>query len=141
MLNWILLTEDALEDYLAKDQLALLTQHQVSNNPLNHLIVDICAYVRSFVPNALLPSSLSAASIPDVCKSIACTLIIEVLQARLPEIQLSNDQIRNADNARQSLLNLQEIWQNECNDAKRPSRIEAVRHRPHDANTKTLQGF
>jgi hypothetical protein len=141
MLNWILLTEDALEDYLVKDQLALLTQHQASDNPLNNLIVDICAYVRSFVPNTWLPSPLLDTSIPDVCKSIACILIIEVLQARLPEMQLSNDQIRNADHARQSLLNLKEVWQHECNDAKRHLRIETVRHRPHDANTKTLQGF
>ena len=73
--------------------------------------------------------------------STSPVLVIEALQSRIPDLQLSEDQIRNADHARQSLAQLKENWAQQADRRQGHHRIEAVRYRAHDASTKTLRGL
>ena len=141
MFNWIPLNETALEDYLASDQIALFKQYQANQNPLPNIIRDVCAYIRAFVPDDWQSGQTDKTFIPDTCKHIACVLVIEALQSRIQDLQLSEDQIRNADHARQSLAQLKENWAQQADRRQGHHRIEAVRYRAHDASTKTLRGL
>lgn len=143
MLAWTTLNEDALVNYLAHDQMELLRTKQMGKNrdPLEVIVKDVTAYLRTFVPLQWLEGAPSKESIPQACKIWACFLVIEALQARIPELHLSTDQIRNANNARMSLERLSECWHTQVEGQVRRHRLEAVHHRKSEASTKTLRGL
>lgn len=98
MTIWIPITIESVSCYLSPIQLSALQTH---GDPLQEIITDIIAWVRSEVRsnphNELINNP---ALIPLELKSAACHLIIEALQSRIPSLKLSSDQIRNAQNAR-----------------------------------------
>lgn len=71
--------------YLSPMQLTALRQH---GDPLPTIIADITAWVRSEIQS------------DDIPRTATCHLIIEALQSRIPTLKLSDDQVRNANNAR-----------------------------------------
>lgn len=75
------------------------------DDPLTPIINDIMARVRAEIgshKNNKLDDHRW--KIPPELVTAACHLIIESLQSRVPTMQLTHDQIRNADNARKLLV-------------------------------------
>ncbi len=152
MLTWIEIHAEDVANYLANDQLQLLrTQHLgESKDPLLAIIGDVCNFLKSFVPRVWQKSTTPNA-VPTGCKLLAIFLIIEALQSRVPEFQLSTDQVRNAQNARHALERLTQVWEKEIKEEKNPDpktdqtsteqRIEALRFRKNTVNNKTLNGL
>jgi len=149
MLTWTEIHTEDVANYLANDQLQLLrTQHLgESKDPLLAITSDVCNLVKSFVPKKWNTSTPNA--VPSECKLLAIFLIIEALQSRVPELQLSADQVRNAQNARHALDRLAQLWEKEFEQEQKPKeekqvteqRIEAVRYRKNTVNNKTLEGL
>lgn len=106
-MEYIILEEKHIIDYLGCNQVELLksSQNVGDRNPFDCILPDICAYVRSFVPKRLI-CDRAGTSVPLEAKAFACFLAIEALQSRLPELGMTADQIRNADNARTGLEKL-----------------------------------
>lgn len=101
MTIWTPITIESIGCYLTPIQLSALQRH---GEPLDEIITDIIAWVRSEVhTNPRNETSKNASLIPLELKAATCHLIIEALQSRIPSLKLSDDQIRNAQNAR-SLL-------------------------------------
>jgi len=142
-LDWIFLETDAISDYLANDQVTLLSNHGITEHqtPLKTIINDVCAYIQAMVPESLRPNPLARNYIPSACKICACHLVIEALQTRIPELKLSEDQVRNAQQARTSLEQFQQSWSEQLRENKRVYKLEAVRFRSKDTTYKTLRGL
>lgn len=142
-LDWIFLETDAIADYLANDQVTLLSNHGITEHqtPLKTIINDVCAYIQARVPEKLRPNPLARNHVPTACKLGACHLVIEALQTRIPELKLSEDQVRNAQQARTSLEQFQQFWREQSQENKRVHKLEAVRFRPKDTTYKTLRGL
>jgi len=101
MTIWTPITQESIGHYLSPIQLSVLQQH---GDPLEEIINDVVAWVRCEVqsnPHNII--SQKPGFIPLELKAATCHLIIEALQSRIPSLKLSDDQIRNAQNAR-SLL-------------------------------------
>ena len=106
MNNWIKLTPHSISDYLCVPQLDALRQNK---DALETIISDIVAQVRGIVasnPKNEMPERMNL--IPVEVKAPTCFLIIEALQSRIPTVKLSEDQVRNADNARAYLKRVAE---------------------------------
>jgi hypothetical protein len=74
------------------------------SNPIDEIIDDMTARVRAEISgnrNNLLNAERT--KIPQDLKSFACYLILESAQTRLPDLKLTADQVRLADDARDSL--------------------------------------
>lgn len=101
MTIWTPINEDTIAHYLSSIQLSALQNH---GHPLQEIIADTIAWVRAEVQtNPHNQVNKHPDLIPLELKSATCHLIIEALQSRIPSLKLSDDQIRNAKNAR-SLL-------------------------------------
>ena len=142
-LDWIFLETDAIADYLANDQLTLLSNHSIREHqtPLKTIVNDVCAYIQAMVPEVLRPNPLARNHLPASCKLCACHLVIEALQTRIPDLKLSEDQVRNTQQARASLEQFQQVWREQLRENKRIHKLEAVRFRPKDTTHKTLRGL
>lgn len=142
-LHWIFLETDAIADYLANDQLTLLSNHGIREHqtPLKTIINDVCAYIQARVPEKLRPNPLARNHLPAACKLCACHLVIEALQTRIPELKLSEDQVRNAQQARTTLEQFQQAWREQLQENKSVHKLEAVHFRPKDTTYKTLRGL
>ncbi|OIO60439.1 MAG: hypothetical protein COZ46_07610 [Verrucomicrobia bacterium CG_4_10_14_3_um_filter_43_23] len=106
--DWILIKPNDVYDYLAAPQVELLRQRALTegqSDPLIEIILDIVMFVRLHLP-PMLQSSQKQALIPRELKGCACRLIVEALQSRIPNIRLTPDQVRNANNARKHLLDI-----------------------------------
>ena len=80
-------------------QLKSLAQNRKSY--INDIISDITAQVRAAIwNNQGITLSSDPSLIPPELMATTCHLIIEALQSRIPTLELSDDQVRNADNAR-----------------------------------------
>lgn len=142
-LDWIFLETTAIADYLAKDQVTLLANYGIDDHqtPLKTIINDVCAYIQAMVPEKLCLNPLARNHVPSSCKLCACHLVIEALQTRIPELKLSEDQVRNAQQARMTLEHFQKSWIKQLKAHKNVHRLEAVRFRPKDTTYKTLRGL
>jgi len=98
---WKIIKPEDIKNYLSDLQVQALRKN---SDPLNAIATDITALTRSEVASYesnVLPQN--PALIPPELMSSACHLIIEALQSRIPTLQLSKDQVRNAENARKQL--------------------------------------
>lgn len=108
MTNWIQITTADLEDYLVAAQLTALRERALGDSqddPLPQIISDISARVRAEIashPHNRLSSTPE--SIAPELKSAACYLIIESAQARIPYFGMTEEQIRQANDARSLLV-------------------------------------
>ena len=79
--------------------------------------------------------------LPASCKTAACYMIIEALQSRIPDIQLTEDQIRNAQQARQTLENLFANWRELSRYKNFAPRLETVHYRIREAHYHSMKGL
>ena len=140
---WVLLEVKHISDYLIHDQLMLVNRFREEGDPkhINAILDDICAYIQNRVPQNLHPNPTVHNHVPTACKTAACHLVIEALQSRLPDLKLSEDQIRNAQQARKTLDDLVATWEKQSDKKVTTHRIEAVHFRKRDARQSTLKGF
>ena len=140
---WTLLEAKHISDYLIQDQLSVVNNFREKGDPkhIDAVINDICAYIQNRVPQKFHPNPTASNHLPTACKTAACHLIIEALQSRLPDLKLSDDQIRNAQQARKTLDDLAAMWEKQSNPKVTDPRIEAVHYRRRDARQSTLKGF
>lgn len=98
---WTPITPKDIYTYLSPIQVEALRQN---GDPLPQIIKDTIARVRLEV-NCSTKTFLAhdPTLIPVGVKTATCHLIIEALQTRIPSLKLSDDQIRNSDNARMLL--------------------------------------
>ncbi len=153
MATWITLQISDLNDYLAANQVQALQTIALANdqgNPINEIIDDITARIRAEISgnhNNIL--STNKTEIPHELKSCACYLILEAAQTRLTGLQLSNDQVRMANESREYL---KRIAQGEIpvslpdnaqsiSDFSSSAGCEVVHHRIPLATSHSLQGF
>lgn len=142
MKNWIHINEKSVSHYLLPIQLQALRQH---SDPLNEIIDDTIARVRAEIQsNPNNPLSSDPSLIPIELKIATCHLIIEALQSRIPNLKLTEDQIRNANNARTLLkrVALAEVSINTFNRvADLMKKIDVASMRQRQASLKTLLGL
>ena len=140
---WTLLEAKHISDYLIQDQLSVVNNFREKGDPkhIDAVIKDICAYIQNRVPQKFHPNPTVPNHLPTACKTAACHLVIEALQSRLPDLKLSEDQIRNAQQARKTLDDLAAMWEKQSNPKVTNPRIEAVHYRRRDARQSTLKGF
>jgi hypothetical protein len=141
MLTWIEISPADLTHYLADQPLNLLHDN-TTDDPLIPIVADVCAWVVSFVPEPWRRPP-STQSVPIATKRLACALIVEALQSRVPEWRLSEDQVRNAQTARETLVRMAETWKNELaypNGCPNQG-MQVVRFRKNTVNHKTLRGL
>ena len=139
-LQWIQLEKTDVSNYLVSDQLELFSKYDKSDS-INRIIHDICAYIQSRIPENLTVQPLALNHLPSACKTAACHLVIESLQSRIPEIQLTEDQIRNAQQAHATLNDLFAYWTEQSKRRNFQPRLEAVYYRFRQASNKTLKGL
>ena len=139
-LQWILLKKEDVENYLVTDQLQLFSDFDRKNS-VDNIIRDVCAYIQSRTPEGLTTSPMAPNHIPNACRTAACHLVIEALQSRIPDIQLTEDQIRNAQQAHMTLNDLFRHWSEQAKRRDFQPRLEAVYYRLRQANHKTLKGL
>ncbi len=140
---WALLEEKHVVDYLIQEQIHLLNQCQEKKEGTQHLtniLNDICAYIQSRVPSALHPNPIQPNHIPLACKTIACYLIIEAIYPRVLNTKLTDDQVRNIQQAHEMLDQFCKKLTEQINPKCQP-RIEAVRYRQREAQQSTLKGY
>jgi|GEM_PF-3399756 len=141
-LQWIFLKPEDLTDYLAHEQIQLLAEYSSEESkPLDHIIRDTCAYIQGQIPEKLHPCPMATNHLPASCKTAACYMIIEALQSRIPDIQLTEDQIRNAQQARQTLENLFANWRELSRYKNFAPRLETVHYRIREANYHSMKGL
>lgn len=140
--TWIPITSDTIDTYLLPAQLSALRQN---SDPLNEIIADTIARVRSEIhSNPNNPSCPDPSLIPHSLKTATCHLIIEALQSRIPSLKLSDDQVRNANNARTFLKRIAtaEIAIDTPNaSTESASKISLASKRPRQFSFKTLIGL
>ena len=139
-LQWIFLKKEDVENYLISDQLQLFSEFDRKNS-VDNIIRDVCAYIQSRTPESLTISPMAPNHIPNACRTAACHLVIEALQSRIPDIQLTEDQIRNAQQAHTTLNDLFQHWSEQAKRRDFQPRLEAVYYRLRQANHKTMKGL
>ena len=122
-LQWIFLKKEDVENYLVTDQLQLFSDFDRKNS-VDNIIRDVCAYIQSRTPESLTISPMAPNHIPNACRTAACHLVIEALQSRIPDIQLTDDQIRNAQQAHTTLNDLFRHWWRSIGDYFNPPRVQ-----------------
>ena len=139
-LQRILLKKEDVENYLVTDQLQLFLDFDRKGS-IDNIIRDICAYIQSRTPERLTISPMAPNHIPSACRTAACHLIIESLQSRIPDIQLTEDQIRNAQQAHTTLNDLFQHWTEQAKRKDFQPRLETVYYRLRQTNHNTLKGL
>lgn len=112
MTAWIQITIEDLEDYLLAAQIAAIRTAALSDgqdDPVEQAIIDVTQEIRTYVANCD-GNDLSAntAAIPPVLKRHACYLVLEAAQMRIPALELTDNQVRMANNARSLLTKVSE---------------------------------
>ncbi|MGE9270045.1 MAG: hypothetical protein ACQKBU_04515 [Verrucomicrobiales bacterium] len=107
MTTWINITVADLEDRLVGAQISALRTAALASgqdDPVEQSIEDVTHEIRTRVAQCKSNRlSATAGAIPPVLKRHACALIIEEAQMRIPALELSDDQVRMANNARKVL--------------------------------------
>ncbi len=153
MSTWSSLTAADVQPALAAAQLTILRQRSLSegqDDPLPALLAEVTARVRGEIragrKNRL---ERDATLLPPELKLAAIHLAIEALQARLPTLALSPDQVRLANDARQLLARAGrgEIALSAPDDPEgdegtgRRNSVEVLRHRPHPVSGQQLKNL
>lgn len=151
--TWTTLTVDDLDSYLVAAQMTALRSAALKagqSDPVPGIIQDVCAQIRlkiaSCATNVL---SATEFSLPPELKRHAAALIIEAAQGRIPQLRLSDDQRRAADNARTELRAIAacEMRVSEPDDPQAASDIQGgaavrvVASRPRQATGCKLDGL
>lgn len=130
MNRWIKLQPNHVKAYLADDQLNLLRTMKVyhgDEDPLLLVIKDVTEYIRCRLPEELVKGKIESA-VPMGLKMAACLLVVEALQSRIPELSLTSDQVRNANNGRKYIAEIvREI--NSVFDNANDNRISTLHYR------------
>ncbi len=110
MAEWITIESTDLDDYLVAAQTAALRSAALGagqTDPFSRVMPDVCSRIRAEI-RACPANQVSetANSIPPELKSIACALLIEAMQARLPMLKLTEDQKKAADEGRKYLARI-----------------------------------
>lgn len=136
---WTTITDKDIDNYLMPLQNSALRQHL---DPLENIINDTIARVQAeMLTNPGNPIPPNPALIPSQLKTASCHLVIEALQSRIPNLKLTDDQIRNANNAR-ILLHRTALGQISINGTKpKPLTIEVVSSRKRQATFNNLHGL
>lgn len=96
MSQWIVITVDDLDDYLVAAQMTALKSAALGSgqtNPFTRVMPDVASRIRAEIAaSGKYQVSATANSIPPDLKTIACLMIIEAMQSRLPMLELSEDQ-------------------------------------------------
>lgn len=139
--NWILVKPTDIYNYLAAPQVDILRKRALTPNqsdPLVEIIQDVCMLIR--LQLSTLPGfhEQIAPLIPSGLKATASHLIIEALQSRIPNIRLSPDQVRNADNARALLA---AFAKTQATAASLKNLIATHKVRQYRVSSQTLKGL
>lgn len=107
MASWIEIKVKDLYDYLVSPQVDILRKRMLADgqdDPLIDIITDITARIRAEISgNVRNVLSSNKSEIPPDLKSIACYLIMECAQSRIPALKLTDDQVRLVNDAREYL--------------------------------------
>jgi hypothetical protein len=109
MEDWIYLTPKDLDVYLMAEQVTLLQTVVLGTgekNPLPFIICDVVRRIRRDISSGRHPLSDDEFRIPAELNGVACALVLEVLQGRIPMLKLSPDQQHAADDARNQLARI-----------------------------------
>lgn len=125
--------------YLSRIQVDALRQNE---DPLPQIIKDTIARVRLEI-NSSTKTILASHPIliPSGVKTATCHLIIEALQSRIPSLKLSEDQIRNADNARSLLQRFSLDQLTAVHNSPLTTNIDVALKRKRQATLNTLNGL
>ncbi|MCE0484231.1 MAG: hypothetical protein LV479_08345 [Methylacidiphilales bacterium] len=150
---WITLQSSDLNDYLVGPQASAVRTAALAagqGDTWANVSTSIITFIRSKI-RASLRNQVSATpnTIPPDLKDTAMALIVERLQTRIPQLKLSDDQVRNANNARKYL---DQIANNEAvitappdplipDDQQRGTPITVVRSNPRELSRRTLRGL
>lgn len=95
MASWIEIKVKDLYDYLVSPQVDILRKRMLADgqdDPLIDIITDITARIRAEISgNVRNVLSSNKSEIPPDLKSIACYLIMECAQSRIPALKLTDD--------------------------------------------------
>ena len=107
MVKWIEIKIEDLYNYLVAVQVDALRKVELAKlsvDPLVGIIQDTSLKIRSHIAsNRKNILSQSPYTLPPELKSLACILVIETAQTRIPGLKLTEDQIRLANEARNTL--------------------------------------
>lgn len=149
MSTWIEIETDDLYTYLASQQVDALRKTAIAdqqNDPVGDIISDISLKIRSqIVSNKKNALSSRKYAIPPELKSVACSLIVETAQTRIPGLKLTADQVRLADQSREYLQKIVKgdllVSEPDDMDAGFKKTVEVIHSRPHFVSEKTMKGF
>ncbi|MDR1458580.1 MAG: hypothetical protein LBI37_03620 [Puniceicoccales bacterium] len=149
MSNWIKIIPEDLYDYLIAEQVDALRKQALAKHqtdPIVKIINDVSLRVRSEIKsNRKNVLSAIPGAIPLELKSATCSLILEIAQTRIPGLKLSEDQIRLANQARESLNRVAKggMYISIPNDTKdyQAADVEVVSHRKNTVTGETLKGL
>ncbi len=103
---WTVVTTTMLKDYLVAAQMTALQTAALSGgtDPFLTIMPDVAARIRAAVASCAKNTiSETANSVPPELKWVACILIIELMQTRLPSMTLSDSQKKTAEDAKKTL--------------------------------------
>lgn len=150
MAQWITITPEDLNDYVAAQLLVKLRTAALANgqtDPVERVIMDVCSRIRTEIRgNPTNRVSETAYTIPPELKPLAVALVIEKAYARLPGFELSENQQSAANNARKYLERIAygkvpvstPDDPEEPDDIQRSQRIERVKYRTNRINSQRL---
>lgn len=105
--NWILIAVTDLNDYLVGAQVSALRTAALAAgqaDPFTNVMHDMASRIRLKIESCRTNLvSATAYTVPPECKWIACYLIIEAMQTRLPGLKLSDEQKGQIDRAYKEL--------------------------------------
>jgi hypothetical protein len=145
MSNWISISTEDVYDYLAAEQAQALQSEALGDDqadPLPTIIADVVERIRAEV-RANSANTLDAASgtIPPELRGAALALVVEAAQARLPALEMSDDQIRLANAARTLLKRVASgdvaVEGGDCGASK----VVLVKRRAHPVTGASLSGM
>lgn len=148
---WIVITVDDLDDYLAAAAMSALRSAALGTSqtdPFARVMPDIASRIRNEI-QACASNRISATTnaIPPELKTIACLMIIEAMQARLPGVDLTEkqqDMLRDGRDYLKRIANC-EISVSDPTDPVDPDvasgQVEIVSSRTRNASAAKLDGL
>lgn len=153
MVAWITIQTPDLYDYMAATQVNAIKSVELASwqtNPIDEIIDDVTARIRAEISgNKNNRLSADKTKIPHDLKSVACYLVLESAQVRIPTLKLTEDQVRLANESREYLKRIAqgEVPVSCPDDAQKaadfPKNIgcDVVNYREKVATRESLQGF
>ena len=136
-----ILNREKLSQYLISKQIDVLSNVS-GENLLQEIIESVLTLVRaeimSFPGNILDANPLS---IPKIMEATACHLVIEQLHSRIPSLDLTKDQVRNAENARKLLKRVAKGELKIIKQESLSSLFSVINSRKRTFNNNNLKGL